>query len=355
MVVRLLWIVASVLLIASGASRAAADYPAPKQGDWVARDFRFHTGQVTPELRLHYRTIGEPSGEPVLVLHGSSGSGSSMLTPGFAGELFGAGQPLDARKYFIVLPDALGSGKSARPSDGLRTKFPKYDYDDQVQAQYRLLTEGLGVKHLRLVIGQSMGGMHTWLWGTNYPDMMDALVPMACQPVEMSGRNWALRRMLIETIRRDPSWENGDYKSQPLSFRMASAFFSLASSGGSRALYAQAPTREKADRLVEARLAAPLEADANDYIYSYQASDDYNPAPNLERITASLLAINSADDERNPPELGILDREIGRVKNGRVYLVPGGENTRGHGTTGNAKFYLPQLEELLRTAPHRAM
>ena len=193
----------------------AADYPAPKQGEWIARDFKFHTGEVMPELRMHYTTVGEPTGQPVLVLHGTGGSANSMLTPDFAGELFGPGQPLDATKYYIIIPDAIGAGKSSKPSDGLRAKFPQYNYDDMVEAQYRLLTEGLGIKHLRLVIGNSMGGMHTWIWGEKYPDFMDALVPMASQPTAMAGRNWMMRRMLIETIASDPEYNNGKYTTQP--------------------------------------------------------------------------------------------------------------------------------------------
>ena len=207
----LLYAVTTTVLSLIAFAAMAADYPAPKEGDWIARDFRFHTGEVMPELRLHYTTVGEPSGEPVLILHGTTGSGASMLTPAFAGELFGPGQPLDASKYFIILPDALGAGKSSKPSDGLRAKFPRYNYDDMVAAQYRLVTEGLGVRHLRLVLGNSMGGMHTWMWGVNYPDFMDALVPMASQPTEMSGRNWMMRRLLIDTIRNDPDWNNGNY------------------------------------------------------------------------------------------------------------------------------------------------
>ena len=336
-------------------SLVAADYPSPKPGDWVAHDFRLHTGAVMPEVRLHYATIGDPKGEPVLVLHGSNGSAASMLTPGFAGELFGPGQPLDASRTYIILPDALGSGKSSRPSDGLKAKFPHYDYADQVAAQYRLVTEGLGIKHLRLVIGQSMGGMHAWLWGTNYPDMMDALVPMACLPVQMSGRNWMLRRLMIDAIRNDPTYKDGDYAAQPASFHALSTFFSMATSGGSRALYAQASTRAKADAVATGRLAARETSDANNFIYSYEAASDYDPAPDLERVTAYVLAINSADDERNPAELGIMDREIKRVKNGGFYLVPASEETRGHGTTGLAKFWKPQLEALLKAAPHRGM
>ncbi|MGY4430469.1 homoserine acetyltransferase [Bradyrhizobium sp. F1.13.1] len=193
----------------------AADYPAPKQGDWVVRDFKFHTGENMPELKLHYTTVGEPSGQPVLVLHGTGGSGASMLSPAFAGELFGAGQPLDASKYYIIIPDNIGHGKSSKPSDGMKTSFPKYDYEDMVEAQYRLVTEGLGVKHLRLVIGNSMGGMHTWLWGEKYPKAMDALIPMASQPTEMASRNWMLRRIMLDIIRSDPDYNGGNYTSQP--------------------------------------------------------------------------------------------------------------------------------------------
>src|SRR6266481_6157192 len=193
----------------------AADYPAPSQGEWIVRDFRFHTGEVLPELKLYYTTVGAPSGEPVLILHGSTGAGTNLLNANFAGELFGPGQPLDANRYFVILPDALGTGKSTRPSDGLRTKFPKYNYDDMVLAQYRLVTEGLGIRHLRLVIGNSMGGMQTWLWGTTYPTFMDALVPMASQPTEMSSRNWMMRRMIIDAIRNDPDWNDGNYTTQP--------------------------------------------------------------------------------------------------------------------------------------------
>src|SRR4249920_331084 len=210
----------------------AADYPAPKEGDWIARDFRFHTGEVLPEVRLHYRTIGTPEGIPVVVLHGTGSSGQSMLTPAFAGELFGPGQPLDAAKYFIILPDAVGHGNSSKPSDGLRAKFPNYNYDDMVDAQYRLVKEGLGIRHLRLVIGNSMGGMHTWLWGQKYPDYMDALVPMASQPSEMASRNWMLRRLLIDTIRSDPDYNDGNYTAQPRSMLRANLSFGIATNGG---------------------------------------------------------------------------------------------------------------------------
>ena len=332
-----------------------ADYPAPKEGDWIARDFRFHTGEVMPELRLHYTTIGEPSGEPVLVLHGTSGSGASMLTPAFAGELFGPGQPLDAAKYFIILPDAIGAGKSSKPSDGLRAKFPQYNYDDMVAAQHRLVTEGLGIRHLRLVLGNSMGGMQVWMWGVAYPDFMDALVPMASQPTEMAGRNWLMRRMLIDAVRKDPEWKDGNYTAQPRWLKFANVFFGITTNGGSQALYNAAPTRETADKLVDDRLAAPFTADANDFLYQWDSSRDYNAAPGLERIQAPVLAINSADDERYPPELGIMERELKRVKNAKLFLIPASAETRGHGTTGMAKLWKQQLQDLLQAAPRRAM
>jgi homoserine O-acetyltransferase/O-succinyltransferase len=333
----------------------AADYPAPKEGDWVARDFRFHTGEVVPELRLHYTTIGAPSGEPVLILHGTAGSGTGLLSPAFAGELFGPGQPLDAAKYFIILPDAIGAGKSSKPSDGLRAKFPHYNYDDMVLAQYRLVTEGLGLRHLRLVLGNSMGGMHTWLWGVAYPGFMDALVPMASQPTEMSGRNWMTRRLLTDSIRNDPDWNAGNYTAQPRAFKLANVWFGLTTIGGSQAYYKAAPTRAQADKLIDERIATPFNADANDFLYQWEASSDYNPAPGLERVQATLLAINSADDERNPPELGIMERELQRVKGGRLYLIPASEDTRGHGTTGMAKFWKSQLQGLLQSAPKNPM
>lgn len=333
----------------------AADYPAPKEGEWIARDFKFHTGEVMPELRIHYTTVGEPTGQPVLVLHGTTGSAASMLTPAFAGELFGPGQALDAAKYYVVIPDSIGHGKSSKPSNGLRAKFPKYNYDDMVEAQYRLIKEGLGLRHLRLVIGNSMGGMHTWIWGVKHPEMMDTLVPMASQPSEMASRNWMMRRLMIETVRSDPEYNNGDYTTQPRSMKIANVFFAIGTSGGTLAYQKLAPTGEKADKLVDERLAAAPPPDANDFLYQWESSRDYNPSPGLGKIEAALLAINSADDERNPPETGLMGRELKRVKNGRFYLIAASEDTRGHGTTGMAKFYKTQLLEFLRTVPERAM
>lgn len=329
-------------------------WPAPNQGDWTAHNFRFHTGEVMPELRLHYTTIGAPTGEPVLILHGTAGAGGNFLNANFAGELFGPGQPLDAGKYFIILPDALGTGKSTRPSDGLKMKFPNYDYADMNAAAYLLLTEGFGTKHLRVVLGESMGGMQTWLLAEQYPDFMDAAVPMASLPVEMSGRNWMMRRMLIDAIKSDPDWNNGNYTKQPRGIKFASVWFGIATSGGTQADYKQAPTREQADKIVENRLAAPFAGDANDTLYQWSASSDFNPAPGLEKIHAALLAVNSADDERNPAELGLMEPAIKRIKNARYYLIPASAETRGHGTVGLAKLWKQQLQDFLLAAPHLA-
>jgi homoserine O-acetyltransferase/O-succinyltransferase len=328
-------------------TRAAAQ-PAPREATWVARDFRFHTGETMPELRLHYTTIGDPGGVPVLILHGTAGSARSLLTPAFGGQLFGPGQPLDSGRYFIIVPDALGAGRSAKPSDGPRASFPRYNYADMVLAQHRLVTEGLGLTRLRLVLGNSMGGMHAWLWGVTYPDFMDAVVPMASQPTEMSGRNWMLRRLMVETIRRDPAYAGGNYAEQPASLRMASVFYATATNGGTLNHQRVAATREAADRLLEQRLAAPVTADANDFVYQWDSSRDYNPAPLLERIRARVLAINSADDERNPPETGLMQEAMRRVARGRLLLIPASPETLGHGTTGNAKFWREELGAFLR-------
>ncbi len=348
-------IAACTLLAALAATHVnAAEYPAPRKGTWVARDFRFHTGEVMPELRLDYTTVGEPSGEPVIVLHGTTGSAASMLTPAFAGELFGAGQPLDATKYFIVLPDAIGHGGSAKPSDGLRAAFPRYNYEDMVLAQYRLVTEHLGLKRARLVIGNSMGGMHTWLWGVNYPEFADALAPMASQPTEMASRNWMMRRLIVDSIRNDPAWNNGNYTAQPKSAQFASVFYGIATNGGTLALQKAAPTRAAADKLVDDRLGARFAGDANDTLYQWDSSRDFNAAPKLDRLSAALLVINAADDERNPPETGLMERELKRVKGpARYLLIPASEETAGHGTTARAKFYAQALRELLDSAPRR--
>ena len=332
----------------------AQDHATPKEGSWIARDFRFQTGEVLPELRIHYTTLGEPIGEPVMILHGTTGSGGGLLSPGFGGELFGPGQPLDASKHYVILPDAIGHGKSSKPSDGMRAKFPRYNYDDMVLAQYRLLTEGMGIRHLRLILGNSMGGMEVWIWGVKYPEFMDALVPMASMPTEMSSRNWMMRRLITDSIRNDPEWMNGAYTKQPRSAQFASVFFGIATNGGSQAYFRAAPTREKADALLDQRLRAPFRGDANDILYQWDSSRDYNPSPGLERIQAALLAINSADDERNPPELGVMERELKRVNNGRLYLIPASDQTAGHGTTGQAKWWKQELAAFLSAVPRHA-
>jgi homoserine O-acetyltransferase len=323
---------------------------APVSGDFTVRDFRYHTGEVE-QLRQHYTTVGDPKNPAVLVLHGTNGTGSGMLNAAFGDALFGAGQPLDAAKYFIVLPDTIGAGKSSRPSDGLRQKFPRYNYDDMVQAQYRLLTEHLGVKHLRLVMGNSMGGMLTWVWATAHPGFLDAALPLASQPAAMASRNWMMRRLVIETIKADPAFHNGDYVAPPPSMKFAGAFFSTATSGGTLGWQARAGTHAAADRAVDDMLAEPQTADANDVIYQYDAARDYDPAPRLGAITAWVLAINSADDERNPPELKTTETGVARLAHGKYYLIPASAGTRGHGTTGNAALWRDQLAAWLPTVP----
>ena len=340
------------LVLLSGTARAG-DYPAPREADWIARDFKFHTGEVMPELKLHYLTIGDPAGLPVLVLHGNGGAAASMLTPAFAGELFGPGQALDASKYYIVIPDALGHGKSAKPSDGLKTKFPRYNYADMVDAQYRLLSEGLGIRHLRLIIGNSMGGMNAWLWGQKYPSYMDALVPMASQPTALASRSWMLQRMMLEVVRNDPDYNNGNYVTQPRLTKIASIFFGIATAGGTLNYQSLAPTREKADELIDMRLASTAATDANDFLWQWSSSADYDASGDLEKIQATVLAINSIDDEVNPPETGLMTRAMKRLKNGRLFLILTSDETSGHLTTGQAKFYKQVLQRLLDAVPQK--
>ncbi len=317
--------------------------PQPKEGVWIAKNFRFHTGEVMPEMKIGYITIGDPSGIPVVILHGTAGTAKGMLSKNFGGELFGPGQILDASKYFIIIPDAIGVGKSSKPSDGLKTKFPHYNYEDMVDAQYRLVSEGLGINHLRLVLGNSMGGMQTWLWGIKYPDYMDLLVPMASSPTQMSGRNWMMRRMIIDSIKNDPEWQGGNYTKQPKSLQFASVYFNIGFSGGNQGLYKLAPSSDAADQLLNQRLSASFVADANDNLYQWESSRDYNPTPHLEKIKARVLAINSADDERNPPELGFMQKELPRMKNAKLYLIPASPETSGHSTTGQAKWWNKEL------------
>jgi homoserine O-acetyltransferase len=337
-----------------GASAPAPAYPAPIQGDYVLKNFAFSGGESVPELRMHYRTIGQPRKDSagvvrnaVLILHGTTGSGAQFLAPSFAGELFGAGQLLDATKYFLILVDNIGHGGSSRPSDGLRAKFPRYGYRDMVTAQYRLLSEGLGVNHLRLAIGTSMGGMHSWLWGEMYPDFMDALMPLASLPTQISGRNRMWRRIAIDAIRSDPEWQSGNYAAQPRGLRTAAAMLNLMSSNP--VLHqAAAPTLDAADKVFDGYVNNYMKtADANNVLYALEASWDYDPGPALERIKAPLVAVNSADDLINPPELGILEREIRRVANGRAFVIPLSDKTRGHGSHTVAALWKNYLADLL--------
>ncbi len=327
---------------------------APKESDFVARNFRFRSGETLPKLRLHYITLGTPrpdqNGEvtnAVLILHGTGGSGRAFLSPQFRGVLFGSGQLLDANRYFIILPDAIGHGRSSKPSDGLRTRFPKYDYDDMVAAQHQLVAEGLGVHHLRLIIGTSMGCMHSWVWAETYPEFMDALVPLACLPVEIAGRNRLWRKAMIDAIRTDPEWKNGQYTSQPPSLRTANSLLLLLIDNPVL-MQANLPTRAAADQFLEERVKARLRAtDANDMLYQFDASRNYDPSPALAQIKARVLAINFADDLINPPELGIAEREIQKVKNGRFVLFQRSEQTRGHGTHSLPAVWKNELAALL--------
>ena len=325
----------------------AAEFPAPVEGDFTIRDFKFHSGETLAELRLHYYTIGKPSAtNAVLIMHGTGGSGRGFLSQQFGGELFGEGQPIDASKYFIILPDAIGHGKSSKPSDGLRAHFPHYCYHDMVAADYRLLTEHLGVKHLRLVMGTSMGAMHTWVWGEMYPDFMDALMPLASAPVEIAGRNRLIRDMIMHAITSDPDYKNGDYDHSIHGLEAAQYGLTVMTSSPLQ-MQKQYPTREKADAGFDRLMRGAVQKDANDMLYQFASSTDYNPEPELEKIKARLIAVNSADDEVNPPELGILDRDIKRVKNGRYVLIPTSDQTRGHGTHSVAKLWKQYVVELL--------
>jgi homoserine O-acetyltransferase/O-succinyltransferase len=348
-----------VLFLASAVSLWAADYPAPVEGDYVVRDFQFSSGEKLPELRMHYRTLGQPVSDKngivrnaVLILHGTTGSSTQFLRPEFAGELFGKGQLLDATRYFIVIPDNLGHGQSSKPSDGLCAKFPRYGYRDMIEAQRRLLADGLGVNHLRLVMGTSMGGMHAWLWGQTHPEFMDALMPLASLPTQISGRNRVWRRLIIDAIRTDPEWQDGNYEKTPRGLRVALEMSWLMGNNPVQRLK-EAPTLAKADEVLERYLADRLpRVDANDYLYAFEASHDYDPGPGLEKIKAPLLAINFADDLINPPELGVLEREIKRVKHGMAILIPLSEQTRGHGTHTLAPIWKKHLAKFLKqTAP----
>ncbi len=345
----------TLLSLAWLAASPAAQTPQVQQGDCIIRDFRFTSGDTLPTLRMHYRTLGAPRKDArgvvrnaVLVMHGTTGSGAQFTGRTFAGELFGRGQPLDASQYYIILPDDIGHGGSSKPSDGLRARFPRYGYVDMVEAEYRLVTEGLGVNHLRLVMGTSMGGMHTWMWGERHPDFMDALMPLASLPAQISGRNRVWRRIVIDAIRHDPEWAHGEYAAQPQSLRTAGEMLWLV--GSNPVLrQKQAPTLADADRVLDAYVADFVKThDANDVLYAIEASRDYDPGPGLGEIRAPLLAVNSADDLINPPELHILEREMTRVPKGRAIVIPLTDRTAGHGTHTLAAVWKEYLVELLR-------
>jgi homoserine O-acetyltransferase len=335
-----------------------------READFRIANFRFESGETLPELKLHYRTLGmlqrDGNGHAVnavLILHGTGGEGTQFVgskrgDEWFAGELFGPGQPLDAGRYYIVIPDSIGHGKSSRPSDGLHARFPKYGYRDMVEAQFRLLTEALAVDHLRLVFGTSMGGMHTWLWAERHPDFSDALMPMACLPTQIAGRNRMWRRLVIDAIRLDPGWDGGEYRQQPAGLRPAVQTLLLVS--GSPVLRQQAaPTLQAADQMIDQSTSELLRStDANDLLYQVQSSFDYDPGPDLEKISAPLLAINTGDDLINPPELGILQQQIGRVARGRAILIPADSRTAGHATHTKAAVWKEHLVELLRSSGH---
>jgi homoserine O-acetyltransferase len=330
-----------------------AIWPNQREGDFVLKDYVFESGETLPELKLHDTTLGTPrrnaAGEidnAVLLLHGTSGTGKNWLLPSLADELFGAGQPLDAARYFIVMPDGIGRGGSSKPSDGLRAKFPHYRYRDIIASQHRLLTEHLGIRHLRLVLGSSMGGMQCWMWGGMYPGFMDALVPIASQPVEISGRNWISRRIAIEAIRNDPGWNEGNYTTRPVHYVRTAPFASLMTENVVR-LQEMGSTREAADALYRQWVANVAKGDANDQLYATEAVMDYDPAPLLGKITAKLLAINFADDAVNPPELGVVEPAIRQIPGARFVLVPASAETHGHFTHLRAAIWKPHLAAFL--------
>jgi len=333
---------------------SSTKWPNYWEGDFVIRNFAFRSGETLPELKLHYRTLGtaKRSGagkivNGVLLLQGNTGTGANWLCPNLADELFAPGQPLDAAEYFMIMPDAIGRGGSSKPSDGLKGKFPHYRYHDMVESGYRLITEGLDVAHLRLVIGSSMGGMHAWMWAGMYPGLMDGVVPLACQPIEISGRNWISRRAAAEAIRHDPEWNNGNYQKNPSTYIWTAAANSLRTESATR-IQELAPTRAAADKLYEERLAQAARGDANDALWAIEAIMDYNPEPLLDKITAKVLLINAEEDEANPPELGTVERAMKRVRHGRYVLIPAGPKTHGHFTHFYAEVWIPYLIEFMK-------
>ena len=354
------FIFAALAADSSFALQAAPAKPAVTEGDFQLRDFKFDTGETLPVLNLHYRTLGRPARNArgqatnaVLIMHGTGGTGAGFLSDNFGGELFGPGQLLDAAKYFIILPDGIGHGKSTKPSDGLHAKFPRYGYGDLVTAQHRLVTEGLKVDHLRLVMGTSMGGMHTWMWATRYPDFMDAAMPLASLPVEISGRNRLFRRMVSDSIRNDPEWKNGEYAKPPRGL-LAAVYTLIFMTSVPLQWQKLAPTRDAADKFFDETVAQRMAAnDANDMLYQFESSRDYNPQPDLEKIACPLVAVNSADDQVNPPELGILEEQIKRVKKGRAVVIPISDRTRGHSTHSWPALWGSELARLLKESEPR--
>ena len=347
--------------LALSLSMARADAAAAAQtveNDYVIHDFQFASGEKLPELRLHYTILGKPHRDShgrvdnaVLIMHGTGGSGHSLLNEHFAGVLFGRGQLLDANKYFIILPDAIGHGKSSKPSDALHARFPQYTYADMVTAQHTLLLQGLQVDHLRLVMGTSMGCMHTFMWGETYPDFMDALMPLACLPVPIAGRNRLWRNLIMQAIRTDPAWLNGEYQTEPMSALRNAAGLLLIAGSAPIPMQLALPTRDTADQFLEKFMQRELEdLDANDLLYQVGASRDYDPAPGLGKIKAPLTQVNSADDFINPPELGIAEREIKQVKGGRFVLLPASDQTHGHGTHTWAALWQQYLAQLLQSS-----
>ena len=349
-------VAAAILLIASRSTAQPRAFPTPVEGDFVVRNFAFASGDTLPELKLHYRTLGTPRRDAsgvvrnaVLILHGTGGTGGAFLSPTFGGELFGDGQLLDASRYFIVLPDGIGHGKSSKPSDGLHAHFPKYTYDDMVRAHHALLADGLGVNHLRLIMGTSMGAMHCWVWGEMFPDFVDGLVPLASVPTQIAGRNRVMRTMIMDSITRDPAYKNGEYTEQPRQGLTAALNILLMMTSSPIGWHKLGPTRDAADAWYENQIKTRFAAnDANDMLYQFNASREYDPSPNLEKITAHLLAINSADDVVNPPELGLMEPLIKRVKHGRYVLLPTTEQTRGHGTHSLPAIWGKYLDEFLK-------
>ena len=333
----------------------AADYPAPKEGNFVIHNFRFQDGETLPELRVHYATLGSPERDSsgrvtnaVLIQHGTTGSWQQFTSPSFADVLFGPGQLLDASHYYIIMTDSIGHGGSSKPSDGMRAHFPHYDYDDMVAAQHQLVTEGLGVNHLRLVMGTSMGCMHSWVWGETYPDFMDALMPLACLPVAIAGRNRVWREEVMDSVRLDPAWKNGDYTTEPVLGLRSALYLLLIATSAPLEWQKEYPTRDQADQFLHGFIEKRLPRyDANDMLYALDSSRNYDPSPNLEKIKAYVMFVNSADDFINPPELGIAEREIKRVPRGKFVLLPIGPETRGHGTHTLAPVWKQYLQQLL--------